>query len=258
MVKSKQKSQKNRNYFSLLKKIPNFIADALFPVRCIGCEKIDKFICEKCLKKIPQKSSQICPICEKESTLNGNVCQLCKKVDSNYLDRLFVISDYKNHLLSKAVHLLKYNFIADLATPLGTLGAETITKFSNFPTPDIIIPVPLHKRRLRWRGFNQSELLAKQISKKLMPNFELLVSTDILLRKNYSKPQMKIKDSITRAQNIKNCFQIDRKKSKFLKQKNILLIDDICTTGSTLNECAKELKRFHPKSISAVVLARQS
>ncbi|MBT3356505.1 ComF family protein [bacterium] len=250
---------------SLVKKLSNKLngisacfSDIIFPIKCINCGKEGEFICKKCFSLLPKNSFQVCPVCEKTILSNGDVCNHCRQRVSSPINRLFVVSDYKDPLLSKSIHYLKYNFVADLAKPLGTLMIQTMLRLGSSPTPDVIIPIPLHNRRLRWRGFNQSALLANVIAKDLLPGMEIEVLEDVIARKSSTKPQMKIKDYGARQKNIQGCFQIDPTANKKVTAKRILLVDDICTTGSTINECAKELRKLNPKSISAVVLARQS
>lgn len=239
-------------------KISNIFVDILFPIKCIRCGKEGKFICEKCFETLPRNSFQVCPVCEKTIMPNGDVCNYCRKSQYSPITRLFVASDYKDPLLSKSIHFLKYNFVSDLADPLGRLITKTLLHLGSFPTPDFIIPVPLHKRRLRWRGFNQSTLLSETIAKNLLPGIEIEVLETAITRKHFTKPQMEVKDYKTRQTNIQGCFEVDKKFHEKIKTKRILLVDDVCTTGSTINECAKELRKLNPKSISVVVLARQS
>ena len=130
-------------------------------------------------------------------------------------------------------------------------------KNSELPLPDIIIPVPLHSRRLRWRGFNQSELLAKHISEKITPGFPIPVVSDLLQRSRYTHPQMEIKNQSKRKKNIENAFKIPKNKLGLVKSKRILLVDDITTTGATIFECAKTLKKSGAHEVFAVVIARQ-
>ncbi len=241
-----------------LAKISDFFADILFPVKCISCGKEGVFICKKCLETIPKNSFQICPVCEKTIMPNGDICRLCKENSDSPLNRLFVVSDYQNKLLARAIHSFKYNFVSELSEPLGELMVRTMSHLSSFPIPEIIIPIPLHRRRLRWRGFNQSELLSNVIAKNLLPGMEIEVLTDAIERKRFTKSQMKVKDHEARQRNMEDCFVANTDFYKKIKTKRILLVDDVCTTGSTIGECAKELRKLHPKSISAVVLARQS
>jgi ComF family protein len=136
---------------------------------------------------------------------------------------------------------------------------------NGLPLPDLVVPIPLHKRRLRWRGFNQSELLANYISENLTPGMEIPVLNDILIRKKHTTPQMQVKKYSERKENIKDAFEIypvksaggSAEKFKRIKNKNILLVDDVATTGATLNECAKTLKQSGAKKVFALVLARQ-
>lgn len=129
---------------------------------------------------------------------------------------------------------------------------------NNLPIADAIIPVPLHSRRLRWREFNQSEKLANFISENLTPSFPLSVYSDFLIRKRYTTAQMKIKNYSLRKENIKNAFVANKNQDlSVIKNKRILLVDDIATTGATLFECAKILKKNGAKEVFGVVIARQ-
>jgi ComF family protein len=155
------------------------------------------------------------------------------------------------------IHNLKYRFIADLSEPLSELMIKTLIK-NDLPIPDFIVPVPLHPRRLRWRGFNQSRLLAEKISKNLAPMLEIEI-IDVLKRDKNNKAQMKIKKYRERLQNMKDIFSFNAQFGKnILKNKEIMLIDDIATTGATLEECAKVLKENGAKKVFAAVIARQT
>ncbi|MEA2007116.1 MAG: ComF family protein [Patescibacteria group bacterium] len=243
---------------TFLCQIENSFLDLLFPIKCIGCGLEKKFICNDCLKKIPLKSLQNCPVCERAITLNGEVCKTCKNSSSFPLKGLFVASDYKDPLLSKAIHLYKYKFAHELVFSLGQILEKALSRHGG-PAPDVIIPIPLHKRRLRWRGFNQAFLLAQHLSENLLPHMTIPIQNELVVRSRYAGSQMKVKDYTARFQNVSGAFQINDEANSFvLKKKNVLLVDDICTTGATLSECAKQLQKLHPKSISAIVLARQN
>lgn len=248
--------------------------DTLFPIHCLSCRKEGSFICEGCFQKIRLLSFQVCPHCEKLITDKGRLCSFCKK-QSPPLDNLVIAARYKEDPgragnISKLVHLFKYNFVKDLHNPLGALLVNIILK-NNLPLPDIIIPVPLHKRRLRWRGFNQSELLAGHVSENLTPGFKIPVFSGLIARRKYTPPQVKVKKYSERRKNMEGAFEINKKYKDFKqgpalafakteplpKNKKILLIDDIATTGATLFECAKVLKQNGAKKIMAAVIARQ-
>ncbi|MCD6149985.1 ComF family protein [bacterium] len=235
-------------------KIKDFILDTFFPISCLSCGKPDEWICEKCLSKIPLKREQVCPICEKATTPDGRVCFNCGKKHS--IDGILTAASYKNKLVSGATHYYKYRFIEDLNIPLGNLLAKAFLK-SDLPIPDLIIPVPLHKRRLRWRGFNQAGLLAKYLSSNLTPGFKIPIPDNLIIRQKHTPPQMKIKNRARRRKNMQDAFKINSSQRKSIKEKRILLVDDIATTGSTFFECAKVLKKFGAKEVFGIVIARQ-
>lgn len=267
---------------SFLEKLRTLALDTLFPIFCVSCRKEGEWICPECLEKINMLDSQVCPYCEKVITENGVICPRCKNSFSNKkisvpLDALLVSAKYKENDLAKIIHLFKYSFARDLSVPLGKLIASCFSK-NTLPLPDIIVPIPLHPRRLRWRDFNQSELLAQHLCQNLAPGLEIPLGNKILRRKRFTQPQMKIKNYSQRKENLKNAFAIypvrkfssptretnrdigsfDKFFSNGVKNKTILLVDDVCTTGSTLLECAKILKQNGARKVFGAVIARQA
>ncbi len=246
-----------------LPKLKQYFTDLIFPTFCIHCHHPGKILCDDCLKTIKSLNLQLCPLCEKTVVLNGEVCRPCRQRFRPAIDNLLVASDYKNKLLSKGVHLFKYRFVRDLAPPLAQVMISGLNKFK-LPVPDFILPIPLHPRRLRWRGFNQAELLAQEVSVGLLPGLTIPVVSELIIRRKYTPPQKNIKSYKARQKNLKNAFRINSDfdwknlPKQNLTGKNVLIIDDITTTGATILNFAKELKKLHPKSISAVVLGRQS
>ncbi len=229
--------------------------DILFPLCCLGCGTTGTWICKMCQKKIPTRLEQRCPACMHHITPLGQICFSCRDTTATALDGLFVASYYHDSLLPRAIHTWKYRFIPDFSYPLGSFLADTILT-STLPLPESIIPVPLHRRRLRYRGFNQSELLAKALAQALTPGLELAVHSDVLLRTRYTKPQMKTDSREERLNNLKNAFAIAPEKKNILTGKNIWLIDDVATTGTTMEECAIVLKHHGARSVFGIVLAR--
>jgi ComF family protein len=249
----------SKKIFLAIKKL---ILDTLFPIECLFCQKPDEWICRECAEKIKILDTQVCPYCEKIISPSGRICQNCKtkflsKNENFFLDALIVCSSYKKNHISRLIHRFKYNFIFDLSSPLAKIIIRALI-LHNLPLSDIIIPIPLHFRRLRWRGFNQAELLSEEISQNLTPNFPLQFFSDFILRKRFTAPQMKIKNYQARKNNLKNAFVINSTSDlEMIKDKTILLVDDVATTGSTIFECAKILKKSGAKSVFGVVLARQ-
>jgi len=237
---------------NLFQKTNTLILDTLFPKKCLLCEKEGIWLCDVCQEKIELIDFQICPVCERFNTPLGSPCPKCKKETS--LTGLITASRYGKKDLAILIHNFKYNFIADLGQELGKILIKGAT-IHKLPLPDLIIPVPLHPRRLRWRGFNQAEILTNYLSENVTPGFSISISKNNLFRKKYTSAQMKIKNYQERKENLKGAFAI--KNPAEIKNKIIWLIDDVATTGSTLFECAKVLKNSGAKKIYALVLARQ-
>ena len=201
------------------------IIDILFPITCLGCGQDNAFLCPDCLNQIP--------LAKKQPYRN-----------------LIITASYDHPLLKEAILKFKYNFIKDLANPLSQLIVKQL-QFKIPPNP-ILIPVPLHPRRLKWRGFNQAELLASEISHRL----DIPLANNILIREKHNLPQVKILNAQHRKENIKKAFCLNTKSQNDLKNKTVILVDDVCTTGATLNECAEVLKDLKPKDIWGLVLAK--
>lgn len=251
------------NYFHL---IFEKILDLLFPIQCLGCQKEGVFLCSECINKIQDFRFQpACPFCE-EPNEDGSSCRKC--ASDHFLDGLSVAADYSNPIAAKAIKTYKFYLVRDLSRPLANLMIQNIeTRFSvetqdlaslqknnNF---DLIIPVPLHKKRLKWRGFNQAELLAEKISEY----FKIPLNRDCLARIKNTPPQSKAKNQEEREENIKGAFFVIGNSLPLLispsgRGRNILLIDDVCSTASTLDECAKVLKNSGAGKVWGCVIAR--
>ena len=230
----------------------------IFPIKCIKCrcfinEQNNEYTCNKCFKLITIKKSFECVGCKRSIKL-GETCLLCRR--SNYLDQLLIASDYTNPLLAKLIKIFKYNFIYDVRGQIFLITKKYLNwmiknkKYDPFSEEPLVIPVPLHKRRLNFRGFNQSEIMASLIA----DNYGLMMRSDVLLKTKKSKSQADIKEREERLENIAGVFKVvDQEK---IKGRVVLLIDDICTTGATLNECARVLKESGATKVIALVVAR--
>ena len=233
--------------------VVNWLSDLIFPVRCIGCGKFRDYICRGCLGFMSVKKTFECIGC-KRNTPFGQTCFLCEKTNS--VEQLLIVADYKNPLVEKSLKFLKYKFIIDFEQPLSFLMKKYLKwltldkKFNVFEAGPLLVPVPLHLRRLNWRGFNQSELLAK----KLADTFQMEMAGDVIERAGNAIPQADIKEREERLKNMNGIFRI--KNGNKLTGREVLLIDDVCTTGATLNECAKVLKENGATKVIALVVAR--
>jgi competence protein ComFC len=234
------------------------LIELLFPPFCLECKKEGSFLCEECLKTIPLQTKQYCPFCQRESP-DGSSCSFCVLPDF-YLDKVLAVCQFeKKSLLQKAIHAFKYDFITDLAAPLGQLLYRGIKTFEVFEPQHlknfIVCSIPLHKKRLRFRGFNQSELLARQFVELHAKNSLHLQFIPFLKRTHFQKAQMESSRE-ERILNARNAFALNDKISAPLLGTSILLIDDVATTLSTLNNCAKVLKENGAVKVYALVLAR--
>jgi ComF family protein len=242
--------------FKLLgNKIKGLALDILFPLACLGCRKENYWLCPDCLNRVKLLDFQFCPFCEKYISEKGALCPDCRKLGKSSLDSLIVAAPYENPEVKRLVHYLKYRFVSESSTPLSKLVTRSLVKHDSL-LPDMIVPVPLHPKRLRWRGFNQSMLLAEKISEELAPPLKLEI-LDALERTENKKPQMEIKKYSDRLDSVKGIFSLKADSTR-IKNKRILLVDDIATTGATLEECAKVLKKSGAKKVFAAVISRQT
>jgi len=166
---------------------------------------------------------------------------------------IIVASSYENKLLRKAVRFFKYHNIKDLQHPLGKILTSRLKIWNiNNLSEYILIPVPLHKKKQKKRGYNQAELLTEAVS----ANLGIKIEKDLIQRQKNTPAQAKL-SPLKRRKNIKNAFSLNSKaSSNYLIGKKVFLIDDVCTTSSTLEECAKEISKLGPKEIWGLVLAR--
>ena len=154
---------------------------------------------------------------------------------------------YLEGTLQTAIHRFKYSNVRALATPLGKLAIEYL---SSNPLPmDVVVPVPLHRRRLRERGYNQAALLAKEIGASV----DLPVIDDVLLRIKSTMPQVGL-GAAQRRDNVKGAFRCT---NTSLAGLSVLLADDVCTTGATLEACSAALRDTGVKLVWGLVLARE-
>lgn len=182
-----------------------------------------------------------CPHCRRKN-VDGKFCSnYCKK--DYFFDRLIVCTDYSQ--IKNLIIKFKYKFSKDLINIFYKILETNLKKRDLCNT--FIIPAPIHKRNFKKRGFNQARLLAQSIT-KIIPQTRLL---DCLVEKDSRGQQAKL-DRFHRLTNLKNSIKIKGRPPL----KNILLIDDIATTGSTLNECSKVLKKAGANHVTAIVLAR--
>lgn len=214
--------------------IREFILDLFFPKKCLACGRADTYLCQPCFDKI-----EIVPRIEQKQ---------------GYLDKIISAVDYRNPIIQELIKKFKYNYIKELAKPLSQLLIKSLKcTTSNVVHETFVIPVPLYKTRERSRGFNQAELLAKELA----DYFNLPLETNILKRIAPTEPQADIRDEEKRKKNIQGVFAINPKSADWqIRRKNIILIDDVATTSATLSEAAKILKFNGVNMVWGLVVAR--
>ncbi|PIU02119.1 hypothetical protein COT66_01910 [Candidatus Shapirobacteria bacterium CG09_land_8_20_14_0_10_49_15] len=226
------------------------LLDLLFPRRCLGCGRSGNYFCAACLNRLLLQPERICPICSQFSP-GGLAHPGCRQ--KNSLDGLTSIFRYEG-LIKKAIKKLKYKFITDLAADLtealvSFCGEDKI--FVNACRQAILVPIPLHSSRLRWRGFNQAALLGKMIAQ----NLDLKFMPDLLIRQKKTTPQFE-RDKKARYENLKGAFVVNKDSSFMIQDSSFMIFDDIFASGATLNEAAKTLKQAGARQVWGLALAR--
>lgn len=242
--------------------LENFL-NLIFPITCVGCKTHNTDICEECLRKVKILDKQACPNCRKTSEF-GEFCSLkCTSEifkDGAAFDHLIVCTEYgDNGFIDELITRFKYNFSEEIKTVLGSFLNREIELLYDFFEENFknasVVPVPLHKKRLKFRGFNQSEILANFIANSPAGRALNLQIENLLKREINTHPQAKLGRG-ERLVNLKNAFTFKSNGKGKIENENIILVDDVCTTGTTLNECAKVLKNVGAGKICGLVVAR--
>lgn len=221
--------------------IGSAILDLIFPRLCRGCGQTGGYLCALCASRIPLSLPE-CPVCRTISA-GGQVCPKC----ASNLAGLTVATSFELPLVQDCVHLLKYQNIRSLAAPLATLWKRCA--FPALATDTLIAIVPSSRRRRRCRGYNQAELLAAELTKIL--NFPL--KCDTLRKERNTVSQM----SLSRADRLVNLREAFRCTSPdVVRGRTFIIVDDVCTTGATLEECARALRHAGAHAVWGCVLAR--
>ena len=232
------------------------ISHALLPVHCAGCGESlwgdpIPFFCDPCWSTIRPISDPSCPRCDcpfnSEFALRFSAehrCVNCRTRPPSYT-QAWTLYPYQSPL-KEAIGLFKYRSKIALARPIANLMSAALR---SVPHIDIIIPVPLHSTRLREREYNQSLLLAQHLSH----HFHIPLIYTALIRTRLTAPQTSLKRK-DRLKNLRQSFLVTS--SQLIGGKSILLVDDVFTTGTTVNECAKTLRKAGSGNVYVVTLAR--
>ncbi len=231
----------------------SFIKDILFPRYCFGCARWGMYVCISCKSRLQTMRFDICPYCRKKSYF-GLTHPSCKR--EHGIDGLKSIYRY-NDVVKKIIMQIKYRLVTDaLSEFFLTIPTDKIEEllFYQKISPDcIIIPVPLHKSRLRLRGFNQAHEMARFFAQ----TFTFALHDGSIIRKKNTKPQVVFEKPIDRYRNIVGAFDLaEQVKSADIAKKQFIIFDDVWTTGWTIKEIAKVLKKHGASKVFALTMAR--
>ena len=238
-----------------MERILTALAELIFPTRCMTCGTVLDYqaipvFCADCFSKIKFIQSPLCPCCGIPFETAAGSDHLC----SDCIDAAPVftvarsVGCYENVLLD-AIHQFKYRGKTATGKSLGKLMAEFSYPGFSIADYSLIIPVPLHLKRLRERGFNQSVILAREIAR----SFSVPLDFMTLKKHIHTDPQVSLGKK-EREKNVRGAFTVKRENT--IKNESILLVDDVYTTGSTLKECARVLKNHGAREVAAITLAR--
>ncbi len=223
------------------------LLDLVFPPRCAGCGQLGHdWFCARCIASLRRMTPPICARCGDELPGDEATCAACARHPlPDALAGIRSVARYDGPLRA-AIHALKYDGRTVLAEPLGLLLARELAAMAG-PFA-LIVPVPLHPRRERERGYNQSALLAAVVARQT----GIAVDCGLLTRARDTHPQVSMKSADARRTNIAGAFRSERA----LAGESIVLIDDVATTGATLADCARALAAHGGGKIWGLTLAR--
>lgn len=233
-----------------MRKFLSGLGELLFPPRCVICGTYTDMggLCGGCLAQVSFIGSPMCPKCGMPYPVEEGVDHLCGDCikGGQHFSVARSVGIYKDNIL-EIVHRFKYGGKLPAGRLLGSLMAARAEDFFIIRQYDVIIPVPLHRDRLRQRGFNQSLLLAREIA----GNFDMPVEFETLIRVRDTGPQVNLGGD-ERRENVKGAFEA----ADSVKGKRVLLIDDVMTTGSTVRECARSLAGKGALEVAVYTAAR--
>lgn len=233
----------------------DIILDLLFPAYCVSCKRIGSFLCIACSAAIPL-SEPACFVCNARNS-NGSICNSCRR-HMPYLTRVWWASAYDTESIRHALMQLKYNGNRALASALASFIVASVKKRAqahnvHIPSNAALLAIPLHTRKKRERGFNQSEIIGFHVSHELLLP---ILPPDTLTRIKHTPPQAQAGGKEQRKKNMEHAFVISDAGKLAVAGKTIILIDDVATTGSTLNDAARALKEAGAAHVWGLVVAK--
>lgn len=238
--------QQGSRIIRILRNTVSTSVDLLFPKRCVGCDVEGAFLCEECSDDLPLLEPPYCFICSQPGDL---MVRLCRRCWERPLQIDGIRSAYRfEGAIRNAVHSLKYRNLRAMAPVLAGLLADFVV--SQRMEADLLVPAPLHPKRERSRGYNQSLLLARETGALL----NMKTSSDALRRVQNTPSQASVSSEEERQVNVANAF---RAEPDLVGGKRVIILDDVCTTGATLEACSLALKAAGAVSAQGLTLARE-
>ena len=228
---------------AVLARLTSTAVDLLFPLHCAGCRREGNLLCAVCVDELPRLSPPYCSLCASPGTRSP--CRDCR--ESPLAVDIIRAPFLMKGAIREAVHSLKYRGVRAAAPELGRLLAKFLAGQS--AAGELLVPVPLHPRRLRSRGYNQSALLARELAKLS----GLALEEGLLSRVTDAPPQAGTASRQQRWANVAGGFRCTGE----VRGKKVVLVDDVATTGSTLSAGAAALKAAGAASVWGLVLARE-
>lgn len=221
--------------------------DLLFPPQCVGCDAVGDFLCARCAQQVQAVGDSICRRCGRAQRQLTATCNHCVDEDAFVLTMTRAAAFHRSPL-REAIHAFKYEDRTELAALLGRyLTAAFDAPCWRLAQPvDLVVPVPLHADRLKERGFNQAELLAAAFCRRS----GLAMAPDCVQRVRHTPHQVGL-NAVERRQNVAAAFEA----LPTVGDKSLLLIDDVYTTGATLNACASAALDAGAARVYALTLA---
>ncbi|MDP2874521.1 MAG: ComF family protein [bacterium] len=224
------------------------LLDFLYPISCLSCGLKGDWLCPECEEKLPQLEAFACPVCLRPA-IDGFTHPVCRS--RNAPDRLICFFPYKNPL-KKGIWRLKYGRRKLLADFFARLITKNFPEFGlQFGPEAVLIPVPLHWTKRWLRGFNQSELLAESLGKILGVG----VWSKALVKKKNTKSQTQCTQK-QREENVKGSLMVNPQFLPMVAGKDFILVDDVVTTGNTLREACRVLKKAGAKYVYLLAIVK--
>lgn len=219
-----------------MNKIVKFLLDLFFPVYCVKCKKEGEWVCEDCVEAH-------CDALGACNDSKNNIIQKKNLEDLTYIDDIFYFYDFNNEIISKLIHILKYKYAYDVARFLANIIVNNFYEFISDYNDLIIVPVPLNKKRFNERGFNQSEVVLDRVMGALQCARTCNLKILNLLKRIKDTGHQADLSKEDRNSNLKDAFCMnDVVNFEKYKNYNIIIFDDVVTTGNTIDKCAKVLK----------------